>query len=332
MRGDRGPLAHLLRPIIDQYRRSALGLIGCHSLGLERSSCELDVLVVSDEEQHPATLKIGEVYADLLFLKEKDILKPASPEFALSLSRVRAIRDTTLIISTASATNLAILEVNARRGSQGRLASAVKALGRADEALGKGATKDADFWLLSASYDFAYAWLYFKQVVPAPSHLLHQLKAESKGSGRAFEAFSKGAGLERASRSACAARLEGISVLQDVLRARQGGHDLQETRWATQRFEVLRRKADFLSASMDHAECQSFLGLEEVSALMALLAAEGGIEVPYSSMVISRLAEGKERVLGENLMRELGLTRDHRGVESALRVLKEQVSKLARRL
>ncbi len=324
--------AHVLRKILDQYRNTAVALIGCHSLGLERPSCEFDVVIVTDERQPPASLKLKDYFVDLLFLNERELLKPRNPEAALALARVRAIRDSALIMSTSSATNTAVFEVNARKSAQGRLASAVKALGRADEALGKGATQDADYWLLRASYDYGYAWLYTRQGVPAPSHLLHQLRKESRGSSRNFEAFSKGTGLERASRAANGARLEGIGVLHDVLRSRRQGSVGARAMWSEPRFSVISRKAEYLTAAMDHVECQSFLGLETLVALRTLSIIVAGRVASSEPTVLTRLSEGNDRVVGERLLSDLGLTRSQKTVETGLRAVKEQVSALARKL
>ncbi len=301
-------------------------------MGLERPSCELDVVIISDQRQPPVSLRLKNQFVDLLFLNERDLLRPRSPEFALTLARVRAIRDSSLIISTSSATNAAVFEVNAKKSAQGRLASAVKALGRADEALGKRATQDADYWLLRASYDYGYAWLYSRQAVPAPSHLLQQLKLESRGSSKNFEAFSRGAGLERGSRAATGARLEGISVLHDVLRSRRPGSVGAVAMWSEPRFSIIRRKADYLTAAVDHVECHSFLGLQALSALRALTVSLGGHEGSSDPMALTRLAQGKERVVGDRLLGDLGLIRSQKAVETGLRVLKEQVSSLARKL
>ncbi|HEY6283499.1 MAG TPA: hypothetical protein VIW22_06205, partial [Nitrososphaerales archaeon] len=74
-----GPAATLLRPVLDMYRDSAIAIIGCHSRGAERSSCEYDVLVVSDEKIPPKSVKIGRVFMDLIFTTEKEVLNPANP-------------------------------------------------------------------------------------------------------------------------------------------------------------------------------------------------------------------------------------------------------------
>ena len=68
MKGSSSPPATFLGPVLDMYRNSAVALVGCRSRGLERYSCEHDVLVVAGEGAPPATLKMGDGYVDLFFL------------------------------------------------------------------------------------------------------------------------------------------------------------------------------------------------------------------------------------------------------------------------
>ena len=56
------------------YRRSAVAVTGCHAEGLQRNSCELDVLVVGPEKRRSTTVRIGGVYMDLAFIDEKEAL------------------------------------------------------------------------------------------------------------------------------------------------------------------------------------------------------------------------------------------------------------------
>ncbi|HEV2225959.1 MAG TPA: hypothetical protein VGR56_04040, partial [Nitrososphaerales archaeon] len=257
----------MLATVLDMYLDSAIAIIGCHSRGAERSSCEYDVLVVSDEKLPPKSVKIGRVFMDLIFTTEKDVLNPANPEHVLTLAAAKPVRDTSLILSTSAAANSAVLTESARKASGVRLSSAVKILGRVDEALAKKAVRDADFWLLAATYEFGYAWLFSKEVLPSPSHLLSQMREASRGSPAYFEAFSAGVGLEAAGRAGCGARLEGVSVLHDILRGRsQGAQQI----WPPARTEVLAAKADELISTAELAECYSFLGQEVVDDVLAL--------------------------------------------------------------
>jgi len=222
MKGRAVPASTLLRPILDTYMDSAVAVIGCNSRGFERYSCEFDVLVVTGDRRTPTSVKIGEAFIDLLFVPEKEALKPRNPEHAMSIALAKPLRDSSLVLSTSSAANLAVFSESAKKASGTRLASALKILGRADAALSKESIVDADFWLLAASYEFGYAWLLSKECLPSPSHLLAQLREYSKDNPRGFEGVSIGSGLEAAGRAGCGARLEGVSVLHDLLREDQG--------------------------------------------------------------------------------------------------------------
>ncbi len=323
MKGKPGPAATALRPIIDTYRNSALALVGCVSRGIERYSCEYDVLVVTEERLPPTSVRLGDVYADLTFVSEAEVLKPRSHEHAFSLAFAKPVRDTTLVISTSLAANAAVVSESARKASRARLSSSLKILGRAAEALSRKSTLDADFWLLAGSYEFAYAWLLSKEVLPSPSHLLSQLRAASKGAAGAFEGFSAGAGLGVAGRAGCGARLEGVTVLHDILREGAEG-DLGISAWPAPRSEILSRKAKELITRIELAECYCFLGQELVEAVLALMKAK-------DRRSLSSLAEGKDRLLGERLIRQLGLARDEKQTLDGLEAMKDQVSGLAKR-
>ena len=151
MKARGGPALAVLRPIMDTYMDSAVAVIGCNSRGLGRYSCEFDVLVVTGDRRPPTSLRIGDAFVDLKFSSEKDVLKPANPEHAISLALAKPMKDTSLVLSTSSAANYAVLGELAKKASGTRLASALKILGRAEAALAKGALIDADFWLLAAS-------------------------------------------------------------------------------------------------------------------------------------------------------------------------------------
>jgi hypothetical protein len=313
------------------YMDSAVALSGCHAQGIERNSCELDVLVIGKESRPPTSAKLGGVYMDLFFADERELLKQTDPELLAAMANLRPIRDTTLVISTSSAAAAAVYDDACRRSERGRLASAVKSLGRVDEALSKETLREADFWLLAAAYDYAYAWLYSKEVIPAPSHLLGQLKEQSKGSSQRFGAFSRGAALEKASRGSCRMRLEGVGVLHDVIRSRQavgGAHSA----WAPARLEIVKSKAHELGLRIEHAESYSYLGQEVVRTVLgiATLVGEGGTRVRrYSG--IGHLFAGSEHLLGESLLVDLGFARDRQELHAAARGVKEQVSALARK-
>jgi len=322
MKGKAGPTATLLRPILDTYMDAAVALVGCKSKGIERYSCEYDVLVVTPENRPPTTLRIGDSFVDLSFVTEGDVLKPVNPEHALSLAAARPIRDTSLILSTSSATNSAVMSDSASKASRVRMASALKSLGRAEESLNKKTVIDADFWLLAAAYEFGYAWLLSKEVLPSPSHLLAQLRGV-KGAPSGFEGFSFGTGLEAAGRAGCGARLEGVAVLHDLLRERSRASNMEPT-WPGTRTDLLVAKADELMTRIELAECYSYLGQEVVDDLLALLRL-------HPKQNLSSLTSGKERLLGERLVRQLGLARTEAAVRFGLDAVRDQVSLLAKR-
>lgn len=322
MKGKPGPPSILLRPILDTYADSAVALVGCTSRGLDRYSCEMDVLIVTNDRRPPTALKIGDVYADVLFVPEKEVLRPSNPEHSLSLANLKPVRDTSLILSTGSAASLATFSESAARASRARLASALKTLGRADVALAHGLLVDADFCLLAASYELAYAWLISREAVPSPSHLLMQLGQSSKGESSRFEAFSAGTGLEAAGRAGCGARLEGLTVLHDLLR--EGSKSATaESRWSDARTGILGSKAKELIQRIELAECFSFLGQELVDSLIAVLR-----QHPRSTL--HSLTSGDDVLLGERLIRQVGLARDEKAVRAGLEQVKAQVSSLAK--
>jgi len=322
MKGKTGPVPNLLRPLLDTYLDAAVALVGCRSRDLERYSCEYDVLVVTAEKRPPTTLKIGDAVVDLFFATENEVLKPMNPEHAVSLATARPVRDTSLIISTTSAANSAILPESASKASRTRLASALKVLGRAEEALRRKEVVDADFWLLAASYELGYAWLLSKEVLPSPSHLLSQLR-ETKGIPRSFEGFSLGAGLEAAGRAGCGARLDGVTVLHDLLRERSTAPSA-ESSWSSARTELLSAKANELLTRIELAECYSYLGQEVVDDILALLRSN-------PRRTLTSLMTGTEGLLGERLVRQLGLARVEGTVREGLDAMKLQVSALARK-
>ena len=323
MKANAGPAAVVLRPILDTYMDSAVAVIGCNSRGIGRYSCELDVVVVAGERRTPTSLRIGDVFIDIRFASEKEVLKPTNPEHAMSMATAKPVRDTSLILSTSSAANFAVIAESARKASGIRLASALKILGRAESALAKSTLIDADFWLLAASYEFAYALLLSKEVIPSPSHLLAQLRENPKGNPRGFEGMSMGAGLESAGRAGCGARLDGVTVLHDVLR--EGSKEATaESEWPKARTEIVAAKAGELVTRVELAECYSFLGQEVVDGMIALLRL-------HPKRTLASLTEGEDRLLGERLVRQLGLSRSEKVARSGLDALRQQVSLLARK-
>jgi len=241
----------------------------------------------------------------------------------MSMATAKPVRDTSLVLSTSSAANFAVIAESARKASGIRLASSLKILGRAESALAKGSRVDADFWLLAASYEFGYALLLSDEALPSPSHLMAQLREGSKGNPRGFEGMSMGAGLESAGRAGCGARLEGVTVLHDVLR--EGSKEAtSESEWTKVRTEIVAAKVEELVTRAELAECYSFLGQELVDGMITLLKL-------HPKRTLTSLTEGKDRLLGERLVRQLGLARTERAVRSGLDALRQQVSLLSRK-
>jgi len=333
VKGESGSIAALLRPVLDTYRESAVAVVGCHSTGIARDSCELDVLLVSDERRGATSFRMGRVFCDLDFITEKETLSPADPEAGMSLAQSKVVRDSGLVLSTSVAANQAVMGELAVRATQARLAACLKALSRTDEALLRGEKRDANFWVLAASYEFARSWLYSLEVIPSPSHLLGQLKDHSRGSGRNFEAFVLGAGLEIASRKECADRLEGLSLLYDLLSSPRAGTNQRPT--ATDvGYQIVKAKAADLADLKEHAESYSFLGGEVVRVVLAV---SGSVRVEgqgrrHDQDVLSSLSDERKGLLSGRLVRELGLERPTSEVERSLAMLKERAAKLARKI
>ena len=320
MKGKLAAAGSLLRPVLDTYMDSAMAVVGCCSSEIARYSCEYDVLLVRSEDSPAKTLKIGNDFVELKFATEREVLKPSDPERAMSLAFCKPIRDTSLVLSTASATSSATLAESAAKAARARLASALKSIGRAEVALSRKSTIDADFWLLASSYEFAYALLLSHETLPSPSHLLSQLRS-AKGAPRSFVGVSMGSGLDAAGRAGCGARLEGLTVLHDLLR---GGSnpDTAESTWPALRTSILAAKANELVTRMELAECYSFLGQELVEDLVELMRKR-------PKATLAALTSGKDRLLGERLVRQLGLARTEKGIRAGVDVLIEQVNVLA---
>ncbi len=330
--GEAGPIASVLRPVLDTYMDAAVAVVGCHATGISRGSCELDVVLVTNEARPYAAVRFGDRFFDLYFITQKEALKPANPEVAMSLAHSRPVRDASLVLSTSLASNQAVVNDNARKCSRLRLTSCLKALARTDESLSQDRVRAANYWLLSASYDFAYAWLYGQEVVPSPSHLLRQLKDHSKGGFLNFEAFSKGAGLGRSSRRECEVRLEGVSVLYDLVNTMQAENYDPGFSISQVGFEIVKKKAEHMAQMMEHAESYSFLGNEVTRALIAASRTKrGGAGRPERAAGVTYLlSERGQGLLGDKLVRDLGLERSKGDVKEALAAIRGRVAKLAR--
>ena len=134
--------------------------------------------------------------------------------------------------------------------------------------------------------------------------------------------MSIGSGLEAAGRAGCGARLEGVSVLHDLLREGSGDATTAST-WPKVRTETLNNKARELVTRVELAECYSFLGQELVDDMMSILKL-------HPKRTLASLTAGKDALLGERLVRQLGLARPKKAVQVGLAVVREQVSALSR--
>ena len=327
------PEMKAIRPVLDMYMNAAVAVVGCHSLGVERGSCELDLLVVTDESRPPTTARLGKMHVDLYFSSEKEALKPSNPEYSVALAFAKPIKDASLVLSTSLTANTAVLVDSSRRSARARLASSLKALGRSEDALARSSTKEADFWLQAASYDYAYAWVYSSDSMPCPSHLLGQLRGISKGVHRGFEAFTKGAGLELGSRMSSASRADGIGIIHDLIRRRKEPGPADQSSWSMARTDVVKAKADDLSQAGELAECYSYLGIESLRALAGLTrrTSRGPVGDPGQQRITALFA-GDKKLLGDALLSELGYGRDRKKLEEGFQALKEQVPRLSKRV
>lgn len=322
MKGKLSQAGTVLRPLLDGHPDSAVAVVGCTASGLARHSCELDVLVVGGERQPPQSIKLGDAFADIYFLADRDVLRPPGPEQALAIAGAKPVRDPSLVFSTASAASAAALSASAETASRSRLAAALKAVGRAEEALGKEEVVDADFWLLAAANELGYSVLLRREVLPSPSHLLSQLREGPKALSKGFEVVSVGARLEAAGRAGCGARLEGLVVLHDLLREEPRA-ETAGSEWSAARTEIIAAKADELVSRIELAECYSFLGQELVGGILSLLRA-------HPKRNLTDLTTGRDRLLGERLVLQLGLSRGRKEVGAGLGLVKGQVSALSK--
>lgn len=320
---------------MDTYLNAAVAITGCHSYGIARGCCEYDVVIVSNEKGSRSSVRMGGSFIDLYFMSEKEVLGPSEPEVAVSLAYTKPVRDNSMIFSTSSSAAKAILLENLRKSAESRLAKSLKSLGRADAALSKELVGDADFWLLSAANEFAFAWLYSCETAPAPSHVLEQLKIHSNKSPRSYEAFSKAVGLEKASRGSCRERLEALSIVYDAVNASEAGEDedvgLNATKAA---FDIVRAKSDFLTNAIMHVDCYAFLGLEVCNALPLVSAVRSsalGVEIDQAQIVTS-LSQGDQRIIGDRVIRGIGLTRPAQAIGNGIEGLRTEISNLAKNI
>ena len=323
-------------PALKTFPTNDVAIIGCHALNLSRRSCEYDLLVVSRDPIPDKFTKVADVYARIIFRNEREVRQP-DPELAVTLASAVPLRDSSLLLATATSDCKRSFTANCKKAAEIHLASSLKSLARVEELLSQNETSEADFSLLSAARDFAWADLLMSGVIPSPSHVLGQVKALPKKRPSSFKVWADASGLELASRVSCENRLEGLSVIYDVLRTSGAGAEKasQLGRYReVEAVEVMEMKAAELLDSMQSAECFSYLGQESVQSLFDLYVLHVTTlskEKDYSR-VIRDLTDGEDRLLSKEVVKLLGLVRGPEIIRSATPGLRTAVSLLAKRI
>jgi hypothetical protein len=323
-------------PALKTFPTNEIAIIGCHSSSLARRSCEYDLLVISRDPIPEKFVSIADSYAEIMFRNEKEVRQPA-PELAVTLASAVPLRDNSLLLASAISDCRRKYGANCASLLEAHLASSLKAVGRVDELLAANEAREADFWLLSAACEYAYAELLNSDIVPAPSHLLSQIKSVPKKKGVSFKSWADASGLELASRAACENRLEALSVVYDVLRTSAGSTETLPRlgKYAdAEAFGLLRLKAEELIGSMQSVECFCYLGTETVRSVLdlySLHAARLSKEKDYTK-TIRDLTVGKDRLISEEVLKSLGLVRAPEVLRVATDELKAAVSALAKKI
>lgn len=339
MQGSLQPTDAIVRtilPALKTFSTNEVAIIGCHCTNLARNSCEYDLLVVSRDPIPEKFVNVGDAYAEILFRNERELRQPGQ-ELGLALASAVPLRDNSLLLASAIADSVRNYGTNCASWMEERLASSLKALGRVDALLEAGEVRDGDFWLLSAACDFGYAELLRNEVVPAPSHILTQLKAVPKKRAVSFTAWSDGSGLELASRVACENRLEALSVVYDVLRTSSTDKEDFQQLWRYKdqdAFTVVKLKAVEMLESMQSVECFAYLGQETVRSLLDLYSmhATSLSKEKEFGAIVKELTIGKDRLISEDIVRSLGLVRTREMVQASAEEMKAAVSSVAKRM
>lgn len=337
MKSSSESLSLAIQPILDTFLNHAVALTGCHTYGIARASCEYDILVVSEEEKPDSSMRVSERYCDISFMSREEAMNPATPELAVALASLVPLRDSSWTLSTAASANKAMFASNAERSAESRLSLALKGLGKADEALGKNSTVDADFWLTAAGYDFALASIYASEVPPAPSHVLKQMKTISSTGEASFTEWSASVGLEQSSIEACAKRLDGLLTVYDIVSssgADARSNRLIEARRTEHAAKILHAKAGNLIDSLQSVDCFAYLGYEAVLTLFSLLELQSikeSVEPEYGA-ILSVLTKGRLGIISEEVIKELGWRREDKTLTRAADLLRQAISDQAKRI
>jgi len=329
-------IVETLLPALRTFPTNEIAIVGCHSTGLARKSCEYNLLVISRDPIPQKSVRVGEYYAELMFRNDREVRQP-SPELGVALASAVVLRDNLLLLASSISECRRNYAASCASLMEGRLASSLKAVGRVDELLAAGETREADFWLLSAACDYAQAELLNSEIVPAPSHILSQIKSIPKERNVNFKSWADASGLELASRASCENRIEALSIIYDVLRTSPASVDVlpQLGRYKdADAFRLLQLKAEELIGSMQSVECFSYLGTETVRSVLdlyALHAANLSKEKDYAS-TIRDLTTGRDRLISEEVLKSLGLVRSIEMLKTGTEQLKVSVAALAKKI
>lgn len=324
-------------PVLKSFPTNEVAIIGCHSTrGLSRRSCEYNLLIVNREPVPAKYIRVGRGYVEVLFKSEHEIRQPDVPT-ALTLASAVPLRDNSLLLASAIAESRRSFKHDCKKGMETKLASSLKALGRVDELLAAGQPTEADYWLLSSACDFAEAELLTNGLVPAPSHILTQMKSLPKRKFSSFKPWVDAFGLELASKASCENRLEAVSVIYDILRNTNMEGELAAQMAAYREpdaIQVISMKAKELEESMQSVEGYAYLGQVAVRTIMDLYTthtAKATIEKDYSS-IIRDLTVGEGRLISEDLVKSLGVVRSKENIRVGADGLKAAVSVLAKKI
>jgi hypothetical protein len=321
--------------VLKTYPSNEVAIVGCHTARISRKSCEYDLLVVSKDPTPPKYVRAGESYAKIVFRSEKELRNP-EPELCASLARATVLRDGSLLLAGTVEDCRRRFKDSCAKAAESHLASALKALGRVDENVGKN-LPEADFWLTSASIDLCISEIFSTLQVPSPSHMFAQMKGLSRRKSASFKEWTDASGFKLASRVSCENRLEAISVLYDILRttAMDMPMSLKFGRYrAEDAIAIVRGKALELLESRETIECYSFLGYEVVRTLLDLHAMHCYAlnKEPDYSNVTGELTSGPDRLISEELLRGMGIVRQSQLVKAGADSLRSAVSALATKI
>jgi hypothetical protein len=329
------PNVQTILTVLRTYPSNEVAIVGCHAARMSRKSCEYDLIVVSKDPTPPKYVKAGEFYARVIFRSEADLRIP-DPEFGTSLAKATILRDNSLLLASAVATCKRRFGENCAKAAESHLAAALKALGRVDEKVEKN-LPEADFWLASAASDLGISEIFSSLQVPSPSHTFAQMKALSKKRAAIFREWTEASGFKLASRSSCENRLETLGVLYDVLRTTSMDPTmaLRLGRYrADDAVAIVRGKGAELLSSLETIECYSYLGQEITRTVLDIYSMHCHTlkKEPDYADVTGDLTSGPDRLISDELLREMGIVRKRELVRAGADSLRSAVSALAAKI